>query len=97
MEQIVKHQEQACHNKRYRTLLGVHVHCQLHDCLDTEHHDRPAAPLRKVVKNKQQELEMFNVQIFCVAGKGPLQGILLQRAHKPDNRTESSCTPFLLA
>lgn len=89
MEQVVKHQEQTCHDKWHRTLLSIHVHCQLHNCLDAEHHDRSAAPLREIVKNKQQQLEMFNVQIFCVTRKSPLQGILLQCAHKPDNKRGS--------
>ena len=89
MEQVVKHQEQTCHDKRHRTLLGIHVHCQFHNCLDTKHHDRSAAPLREIVKNKQQQLEMFNIQIFRVTGKSPLQGILLQCAHKPDNKRGS--------
>lgn len=45
VEQVIKHQQQPCHNKRHRTLLGLHVCCQLHNGLDTEHHDGSAALL----------------------------------------------------
>lgn len=94
VEQVVKHQEQPCHNQRHRTLLGLHVCCQLHNGLDTEHHDGPAAPLWEIVENEQQQLEMLHIQIFCVTGESPLQGILLQGAHKPGNRRRSLSNLF---
>lgn len=89
MKQVVKHQQKASQDKGHRPQLGVHVYGQFQNGLDTKGQDRPAALLWEVVENKQQQLEVLNIQIFCVIRKSPLQSILFQCGHKPaSNRKE---------
>lgn len=83
MKQIIKDQKKASQNERHRAHLGIHVGTQLLDDLHKKDQYGPPAFLSEVVENEKEQLQVFYVQVFCLTGHHPLQGILLHCQQKP--------------
>lgn len=89
MKQIIKDQKKASQDERHRAHLGIHVGTQLLDDLHEKDQYGPPAFLGEVVEDEEQQLQVFYIQVFCLTGHRPLQGILLHCQQKPIREKES--------
>lgn len=83
MKQIIKDQKEASQDERHRAPLGIHVGTQLLDDLHKKGQHGPPAFLSEAVENEEEQLQVFDIQIFCLTGHHPLQSILLHCRQKP--------------
>lgn len=89
MKQIIEDQKKASQDERHRAHLGIHVGTQLLDDLHKKDQYGPPAFLSEVVENEKEQLQVFHVQVFCLTGHHPLQGILLHCQQKPTREKEN--------